>query len=308
MPFSPYYVESVNQSTQTPQTRDDGRHDDGRPDAPEPQGPAEGPPSAEGPPRRGVATWHRTPLGRMLAVHERHAVRPAMEDCFGLQMLQIGAWGERGRLIEGARTQRRAVVSPSVFDDADVCSKPSELAIGSDSVDAVLLPHTLEFEPDPYAVLREVQRVLVGDGRLIVLGFIPTGPWALRHRFTAEGFPPGLTRLISERRLREWLTLLGFEVGASQRYMPRLPLSPGPGAGTGAIREGRIRLSLFGSGYLLKARKRVYMVTPVRPKWRERRAIVGGLVEPTTRARAPGAAMTAPEPASPDRPRLPPKR
>lgn len=298
MPFSPCYVESVNQSTLTPQIRDDGRHESGPPDHHAPQRPPQG----------GVAAWHQSPLGRMLAMHERHAVRPAMEDCFGLQMLQIGAWGERGRLVEGARTQRRAVVSPGLLDDADVYSKPSELALASDSVDAVLLPHTLEFEPDPYAVLREVQRVLVGDGRLIVLGFIPTGPWALRHRFTAEGFPPGLSRLISERRLREWLTLLGFEVGASQRYMPRLPISPGPGAGSGAIREGRVRLSLFGSGYLLKARKRVYMITPVRPRWRERRAIVGGLVEPTTRAGAPGAAMTAPERASPDRPRLPPKR
>jgi SAM-dependent methyltransferase len=233
-----------------------------------------------------LADWHASGLGAVLASHERHVVRPALEDCFGLHMLQIGAWGDSGSLIDSARTQRRAVVGSSPACDSDVCSKPSELAVASDSVDAVLLPHTLELEPDPYAVLREVQRVLVGDGRLIVLGFTPTGPWALRHRFTADGFPPGLIRLISERRLREWLTLLGFEVGASQRYLPRLPVAPGPGAGVGKISEGRIRLALFGSGYLLKARKRVYMVMPARPKWRERRAIVGGLVEPTTRARA----------------------
>lgn len=231
---------------------------------------------------RRLADWHTSSLGALLAAHERHVVRPALEDCFGLQMLQIGAWGDSGHLIDGVRTQRRAVLGGSPLTDADVCSKASELAIASDSIDAVLLPHTLEFETDPYAVLREVQRILVGDGRLIVLGFTPTGPWALRHRFTADGFPPGLIRLISERRLREWLTLLGFEVGASQRYLPRMPVSPVPGAGIGKISEGPIRLALFGSGYLLKARKRVYMITPVRPRWRERRAIVGGL-EPTTR-------------------------
>ena len=40
-------------------------------------------------------------------------------------------------------------------------SRTDSLAIGSDSVDAVLLPHTLEYEPDPHEILREVGRILV---------------------------------------------------------------------------------------------------------------------------------------------------
>ena len=238
---------------------------------------------------RALTDWHHTPLGTLLARHERHVVRPALEDCFGHQMLQIGVWGDPGRLLEGARTQRQAAIGLNGPAGAQVRAKPSELPVASDSVDAVLLPHTLEFESDPYAVLREAQRILVGDGRLLVLGFVPLGPWAMRHRFSSEGFPPGLVRLISERRLREWLTLLGFEVGAAQRYMPRLPWAPGPSAASELIRDGGVRLHLFGSGYLLKARKRVYMLTPIRPRWRERRTMVGGLVEPTTRSPAAGA-------------------
>jgi SAM-dependent methyltransferase len=260
------------------------------------------------PNERRLAEWHRSPLGALLASHERHVLRPAVEDVFGLHLLQIGLWGELGRLLSGARTQRQAVLglrpngaAPAASREGratemQVCAKPSELPVASDTVDGVILPHTLEFEADPYAVLREVQRVLVGDGRLLILGFLPAGPWAWRHRFSSGGFPPGLVRLISERRLREWLALLGFEVGAARRYLPRLPLSPPPGVAPDIIRENPIALRLFGSCYLLSARKRVYMVTPVRPRWRERRSLVGGLVEPTTRTPVAGARMTPPSP------------
>jgi len=38
--------------------------------------------------------------------------------------------------------------------------------------------------------------------------------------------------------------------------------------------------------FLLKARKRVYTLTPVRPRFREKPAVIGGLVKPTTRSQA----------------------
>ncbi len=207
----------------------------------------------------------------------------ALEDVFGFQLLQIGAWGENGRFFEAARTQRQWVIASTPEAQADLCCKTSELAIASDSIDAVLLPHTLEFESDPHAVLREVERVLVSEGQLLILGFSPTSAWALRHRLSEEGFPPGLARLISERRLRDWLALLGFEVAVARRYLFRLPISPRRPIAADAVSDSR---GLFpANAYLLKARKRVYSLTPVRPKRRERLAIVGGL-EPTTRLRA----------------------
>jgi SAM-dependent methyltransferase len=222
-----------------------------------------------------LRAWLRTRLGRLLIQRERELVASALEDVFGFQLLQIGAWGESGRFFEAARTQRQWVVASSPEVPADVRCKTSELAIASDSVDAILLPHTLEFESDPHAVLREVERVLVSEGQLLVLGFSPVGTWALRHRLSEVGFPPGLARFISERRLRDWLAL---------GYLFRLPIPPrGPFESTESIPDPRGLLPA--NAYLLKARKRVYALTPVRLKKRERLAIVGGL-EPTTRLRA----------------------
>jgi SAM-dependent methyltransferase len=216
-------------------------------------------------------------LGEVLREAERRVIADALEDVFGLQLLQIGSWGEPGHLVEAARTQRSAVIGSGAALGAQIQSKASELAVASDSVDAVLLPHTLEFEPDPYAVVREVERILIAEGQLIVLGFAPFGPWGLRHRAGIDGFPPGMARLISERRLREWLALLGFEVGSAVHYLRRLPWT----SGRPVDRDGgRGPWFLPTSAYLLKARKRVYTVTPMRLYKRERRVTVGGL-EPT---------------------------
>ncbi|HTV51162.1 MAG TPA: hypothetical protein VME21_08235, partial [Steroidobacteraceae bacterium] len=56
-----------------------------------------------------------------------------------------------------------------------------------------------------------------------------------------------------------------------------------PGQGN----ERMLRRSLFNplpaGAYLLKARKRVFTLTPIRPRFREKPAVLGGLVKPTTR-------------------------
>ena len=87
-----------------------------------------------------------------------------------------------------------------------------------------MLPHTLEYEPEPHEILREVGRILSAEGHLVVLGFRPLSSWGLRHLFARDGFPPGLERMIGERRLRDWLKLLGFEIVDARRYLFTLPL------------------------------------------------------------------------------------
>jgi ubiquinone/menaquinone biosynthesis C-methylase UbiE len=53
---------------------------------------------------------------------------------------------------------------------------PYELPLESASVDAVLLPHTLDFCAEAHRVLREVERVLIPEGRLMIFCFNPLSP------------------------------------------------------------------------------------------------------------------------------------
>ncbi|MGH8227303.1 MAG: class I SAM-dependent methyltransferase [Steroidobacteraceae bacterium] len=234
-------------------------------------------------------SWWRSALGHSVIAAEAELLSEALEDVFGWEFLQIGAWGAGRELLAGARTRRHTVVAPGGTGACvNILGRASHLPITSDSVDAALLPHSLEFAADPYAIVREVDRVLVGEGQLLVLGFRPMSLWGLRARGTRTGFPPGMRRILSERRVREWLVLLGFEVVASRHYLYCSPWRSGsePDARYAPLLRRGLLNPLPAGAYLLKARKRVYTLTPIRPRFKEKPAVLGGLVKPTTRQRS----------------------
>ncbi len=230
--------------------------------------------------------WLTTPLGRRCLATEQRLVRRTLERMFGEQFLQIGIWGSGDSFLSYARTQRSASLDWREDAAADVRSHSDRLGVANDSVDVVLLPHTLELVPSPHALLREVDRILRADGYLVILSFRPSGPWGLRHLLARQGYPPGHRHLIREGRMRDWLKLLSFDVGARVRYCHTLPFEQIRRFGSLPKESwvGRWLPGLSG-GYLVSAQKRVHPVTPIRLPWRQRQLkVVGGLVEPTTRA------------------------
>jgi len=233
-----------------------------------------------------LASWWAAPPGRALLAAEGELIGEALEDVFGWELLQVGAWGGARDLLAASRTRHQTVIAPPAFaPGTDVLARAAQLPVVSDAIDAVLLPHTLEFAADPYAIVREADRVLVGEGQLLVLGFRPWSLWGLRARASRSGFPPGLRRVLSERRVRDWLVLLGYEVVAARHYLYAGPWAAGsPGCDNHALlRRGWVN-PLPAGAYLLKARKRVYTLTPIRPRFREKPGVLGGLVKPTTRS------------------------
>jgi len=234
-----------------------------------------------------LRTFWQMPLGSSLLNAETQLLGEALEDVFGWEFLQVGAWGEGRELLAGCRTRRKILVAPG--PGADIIARPSALPIGRDSVDAVLLPHTLEFASDPYAIVREVDRVLSGEGQLVVLGFQPFSLWGIRARSSASGFPPGMRRLLSAGRVREWLVLLGYEIVATRAYLHCTPWGSGAAATSDSSDDSPLlRRTWFNplpaGAWLLKARKRIRALTPIRPRLREKQpAVIGQLVKPTTR-------------------------
>jgi len=229
--------------------------------------------------------WQRGPLGRALIQAEAQLLATTFDDVFGLELLQLGTWGAERELLAPSRIRRQSVIAESADASArgDLVARLAHLPINNASVDAVLLPHTLELTADPHAVLREADRVLVAEGQLIVLGFRPTSLWGLRAAASRAGFPPGLRRTLSAWRVRDWLGLLSYEIVSVRSYLFRLPRDTGAGI------ESAIPSILYrgwfypwpSAAYLIKARKRVYTLTPIRPRLRERRPVFDGLAEPS---------------------------
>src|SRR3954451_11228672 len=146
-----------------------------------------------------LAAWQTGALGRAVVAAETQLLAEVCDDVFGLEQLQIGSWGGGRELLNASRVRRQTVIAPSSppGQSPDIVANAASLPIGSGTIDAVLLPHSLEIEPDPRAVLREAERVLCGEGQLVVLGFRPWSLWGLRAAASRTGYPPGLGRLLS---------------------------------------------------------------------------------------------------------------
>jgi SAM-dependent methyltransferase len=89
------------------------------------------------------------------------------------------------------------------------------LPFATQSVDLVVLPHVLEFADEPHEILREVDRVLRPEGRLVVTGFNPVSLWGLRQSLgslAGREWLPEPAQMITIARLRDWLKLLGLSV------------------------------------------------------------------------------------------------
>ena len=125
--------------------------------------------------------------------------------------------------------QRRAQAPSAALAPraAVACCDFDALPFDSNSLDLVVLPHALELARDPHLALREVERVLVPEGRVLIVGFNPASLWGLRQRLgrlrrrlasdsQRDLFLPSAGEFMRYRRLRDWLRLLSFEVEAGR--------------------------------------------------------------------------------------------
>ncbi|MEM9056595.1 MAG: methyltransferase domain-containing protein, partial [Pseudomonadota bacterium] len=225
-----------------------------------------------------VDAWLQTPLGASLHAREQALVGEALDSIFGIQLLQVGAWGDNDAFVKLGNTRRTALAARHAADGVTIRTEPSRLGIAADSVDIVLLPHTLEHDPAPHDVLREAERVLVGEGHLVLLGFNPVSILGLRRALSFKRFPLRLPRLYSEGRVRDWLKLLGLDVVDARRYFFTAPVNSArlQQRLAGVETLGSRYWSRLSGAYMLVARKRVFTFTAARPASSRRRSLVGG--------------------------------
>jgi len=243
--------------------------------------------------RRNLGAWFAGYPGQLLLDAERLYMEGRLPDMFGYHLLQVGRLGEQD-LLAASRIPHRVVLELGSSQEARSGGGPvaraDALPFGADTVDVIVLPHVLEFETAPHQVLREIERVLIPEGYLVISGFNPWSLWGLwRLVLSRAASPPWCGRFFGMTRIRDWLSLLGFDVVdqttvffrpplRSEKLMTRL---------AGLERLGARFSRHLGGAYLIVARKQVLTLTPIRPQWKRHRSLVGpGIVEPTTREQA----------------------
>ncbi|MET0004908.1 MAG: class I SAM-dependent methyltransferase [Candidatus Thiodiazotropha sp.] len=168
----------------------------------------------------------------------------------------------------------------------DLQADSHHLPLASDSVDGVVLPHTLDFTADPHQVLREVERVLIPEGKVLLCGFNPWSQWGLWRLLRLRSATiPWCGHFFSGKRIQDWFSLLGFELEEVVYLHFRPPVSNSPIMHRLAFMErlGKRIYPLFGGVYVILAVKREVTMTPLRSKWRVKKRVLPTAAEPTMR-------------------------
>lgn len=238
-----------------------------------------------------LQSWYQTPMGRRLQALEQQWLAQILPNLFGYHLVQVGYVGQVD-LTASSRISHRVMMSACnntlPGHAIQFCGQSDRLPIATDSVDVVLLPHVLEYSHHPHEVLREVDRILVPEGHVVMLSFNPFSLWG-GWRLTAawRQHMPWCGKFLSTTRLRDWLALLGFDMVQQQGYgfMPPWNTSHLADRLHWLEQPGQRFFSFAAGSSILVAKKRVTTLTPITPRWHQRkkaRWVVTGLVEPYT--------------------------
>ncbi len=264
------------------------------------------------PPIISLTDWFQTPPGRYLLEWEQSRFDETVTNVFGYNALQLGLpelqaleanrmphrWlalpeelvgltteGSERHAAEGLDSTLKSFAGASV--PVALVTNAAALPFPAASLDLLVLPHTLELSADPHHVLREVERVLVPEGRVVISGFNPYSLWGLRQARARMASRMGLGNLgisrlylpeagdfIGPGRLRDWLRLLSFEVESERFgcYRPAVKTEKWLQRMAWMDRAGPRWWPIVGSVYFVVAVKRVRGMRLLGPAWKPRRS------------------------------------
>ena len=226
-----------------------------------------------------LGPWLTSPSGSYARRWEEARLAQLTADIFGFNAVQIGLPEIDG--LAASRMPHRWIAHTGVPREshlqAVVVHDFSELPFASQSLDLVVLPHVLEFAHEPHQILREVERVLIPEGQIIVTGFNPASLWGARQaatRLVSRPFLPQSGELISVPRIKDWLKLLNMEVhpGHFGCYAPPCDTERWLQRFDFLERTGVRWWPFLGGVYIVQAIKRVKGMRLIGPAWNRKKA------------------------------------
>lgn len=247
-----------------------------------------------------LGAWLDTISGQYVRGWEQTLLDELTVDIFGFNAMQIGlpqinalqanrmphkwvtdtVFPTQAQQDEAAPDRMRVVV---VHDFTD-------LPFASQSLDLIVLPHVLEFSNEPHQILREVERVLIPEGQVIVCGFNMFSLWGARQllgKLTDAPFLPEEGEFITLQRLKDWMKLLNMEVSQSHYgcYAPPCATEKWLNRFDFMEQAGNRWWPYFGAVYVLHAIKRIKGMRLIGPVWSKNSVPVPNAVTATNKSR-----------------------
>jgi SAM-dependent methyltransferase len=240
-----------------------------------------------------LAPWFDTPAGAYARAWEQSRLDELTADIFGYNAVQMGL--PVMDTLAANRMPNRWITDAELPADAIggdrqvvVVHDFTELPFATQSLDLVVMPHVLEFAAEPHQVLREVERVLIPEGQVIICGFNPISMWGARQtagRMIGAHFLPLHGEFISVPRLKDWLKLLNMEInrGHFGCYAPPCATDKWLRRFSFLEKAGNRWWPYLGALYIVQAIKRVQGMRLIGPAWDKKRAVVPNAIPVTHR-------------------------
>ncbi|BCG63335.1 MAG: hypothetical protein methR_P1039 [Methyloprofundus sp.] len=210
--------------------------------------------------RKVLIDWFAGSKGKILQQQEAVFLQRAITVSCKQTIVQLGALGWENKFIDCELYEQFIVLDDEQdawYESKMLRCNNTELPLQSESVDMVILPHLLEFDDEKHQVLREVERILKPEGKLIILGF---NPWNLYINYQyllrrARG-TPWVPQLVSRTKIEDWLRLLNFEVELAAGFdFDAMRVN----TGHAERRKNELQVAAYG----MKAIKRRYHLIPI---------------------------------------------
>lgn len=209
------------------------------------------------------------PHSETLKARYEQELSPLVQKCFGYHLVKLGELSQALEL-KSCPIKHQVCHSYQAHPDAGVIAKATELPYQAKSIDAILMTHVLDYASDPHHVLREVDHCLIPNGHLIIVGFNP---------YSAAGLAKWLpvkkqnalhdARFFSRSRVRDWLSLMGYQVTVEKRFLfSEMLFKRAPVKTRSWHPVAQKHLSFFASVYILVAKKQEFPLSLIKPVWK----------------------------------------
>lgn len=217
---------------------------------------------------REIRSWFGSSIGTRVLQTEQAILDQLLSGFFGYHLLQASILDSA--FYGSSPIQNKFSLGLDGDDEVPMVARATELPFENDSIDVILLHHLLDFMDSPLDTLREITRVSLPMGYLVVVGFNPLSTWGLWKLPAAMmGRAPWTGKFIRPGRLMDWLNVLNFKVDRAQYCIYGLPFVRKNARIPDHYKELSRTLNLpFGAAYIIVARKQVSTMTPIRPVWR----------------------------------------
>ncbi len=214
-----------------------------------------------------LSEWFASEQGRYILSREQAYFDRTVSDIFGFNAVQLGL--PEQDFLRNSRMPLRLKAGNQIGNDVRVSC--SDLPFACDCIDLVLMPHVLEFAENPHQMLREVERMMMPGGSVVISGFNPFSLWGMHRAMGRKQGYPWSGQFITLLRLKDWLALLGFEVVGGQfaAYAPPFRQHKWLERAAFMERAGDRWWAVSGGLYFLHAIKTVPGMRLIKPQWNQ---------------------------------------